>query len=73
MYSLRKAARTRRARNFIAPDTLRQVAEANRAVLGIATGRGGKKQRLQDHALHPEPHRGLRPKSTANRSDQNGF
>jgi hypothetical protein len=73
MYSLRKAARTRRARNFIAPDTLRRIAAANRAVLGIATARGGKKQPLQDHASRPEPNRGLRLKSTANRSDQNGF
>jgi hypothetical protein len=73
MYSLRKAARTRRARNVIAPDTLRRIAEANRAALGIATGRGGEKQRLQDHALHREPDHGLRAKSTANRSDQNGF
>jgi hypothetical protein len=72
MYSLRKAARTRRARNVIAPDALRRIAEANRAVLGIATARGGKEQAPKDHALRREPHRGSRP-STANRSDQNGF
>jgi hypothetical protein len=72
MYSMRKAARTRRSPTFIAPETLHKVAIANRAVLGIAMGRDDERT-LEGSRLSLETSRAARATSVTHRDDQNGF